>query len=218
MDARATSELHELRERDRKLAEEASRLHAVEQAVTTIRRRAEAIAAELGAFPAELELLRLAAKEADKDLDQRRSNAEAAARELEHLGDDESRQRAERDAARARERADAAVRKFERSVAAVERLEGDTAELPGELAELDRQARRLADATPELGTPEPGADGLIAWASQAHAMLFVEIGQLDRQRDNAIREANELATMLLGEPTYGSTVAQAVDRVEQSRR
>jgi hypothetical protein len=29
-----------------------------------------------------------------------------------------------------------------------------------------------------------------------------------------IRESNELASMLLGEPTYGATVAQALARVE----
>ena len=32
-----------------------------------------------------------------------------------------------------------------------------------------------------------------------------------------IREANELASMLVGEPTYGSTVAQARARVEATR-
>jgi hypothetical protein len=190
----------------------------VDLRVTAIRRRTEAVTAALEAFPDELERLRAAAEEAAYELEQRQAHAERAGEGLDDPGDDESRQRAERAAARERERLDAAVRKFERSVAAVEQLEGDTAELPGELAELDRQARRLADATLELGTPEPGAGGLIAWASHAHAELFVEIGQLDRQRDNAIREANELATMLLGEPTYGSTVAQAVDRVERSRR
>ena len=34
------------------------------------------------------------------------------------------------------------------------------------------------------------------------------------QRERVIREANELATMLLGEPAYGATVAQALARVE----
>jgi hypothetical protein len=38
--------------------------------------------------------------------------------------------------------------------------------------------------------------------------------QLDAQRERIIREANELGTMLLGEPTYGSTAAQVFARVE----
>jgi len=67
-----------------------------------------------------------------------------------------------------------------------------------------------ADAVP----PAPaGVRELVEWASHAHAELFVAAGQLDAQRDRVIREANELATMLLGEPTYGSSVAQLAQRV-----
>jgi hypothetical protein len=33
-----------------------------------------------------------------------------------------------------------------------------------------------------------------------------------------IREADELASMLLGEPTYGATIAQALARVEANAR
>jgi hypothetical protein len=54
---------------------------------------------------------------------------------------------------------------------------------------------------------------LVEWSSHAHAELFVAAGQLDAQRERVIREANELATMLLGEPTYGSTVGQLAERV-----
>jgi hypothetical protein len=54
---------------------------------------------------------------------------------------------------------------------------------------------------------------LVAWASRAHAELFVAAGQIAAQRERVIREANELASMLLGEPTYGSTVEQALARV-----
>jgi len=218
MDARASIELHDLRERDQALAEEVARLHDVEHAVTAIRRRVEAIAADLEAFPAALDRLSAAAFDAADELGRRRAAAEAAARELAGDHDDETRQRLERDATRARERASAAAGKFERATAAVEQLEGDTAEAPAELAALRLEALALAETTPALGAPEPGTDGLVAWASRAQAELFVEVGQLDRRRDNVIREANELATMLLGEPTYGSTVVQAVERVERSRR
>jgi hypothetical protein len=60
----------------------------------------------------------------------------------------------------------------------------------------------------------PLSDSLIDWASRAHAELFVAAGQIDVQRERIIREANELASMLLGEPTYLTTVAQALTRVE----
>ena len=58
-------------------------------------------------------------------------------------------------------------------------------------------------------------DDLIEWASSKHAELFVALGQLDTQRERVIREANELATALLGEPTFGSTPAQVLERVER---
>ena len=60
----------------------------------------------------------------------------------------------------------------------------------------------------------PLGSSLVEWASHAHAELFVAAGQIDVQRERVIREANELASMLLGEPTYGATVAQALARVE----
>jgi hypothetical protein len=58
---------------------------------------------------------------------------------------------------------------------------------------------------------------LVQWASQAHAELFVAAGHIDGQREQVVREGNELASMLLGEPTYGSTVAQALGRVITTR-
>jgi len=69
-------------------------------------------------------------------------------------------------------------------------------------------------ATARSGAAVSGARALIDWASQRHAELFVEAGQIDAQRERVIREAHELASMLLGEPTYGATVEQALARVE----
>jgi hypothetical protein len=63
-----------------------------------------------------------------------------------------------------------------------------------------------------------GARGLIEWASYTHAKLFVAAGQIATSRERLIREADELASMLLGEPTYGATIAQALARVEANAR
>ena len=63
----------------------------------------------------------------------------------------------------------------------------------------------------------PLGGSLVEWASHAHAELFVASGQLDVERERVIREANELATMLLGEQTFGSTVERALARVIQIR-
>lgn len=93
-------------------------------------------------------------------------------------------------------------------------LEREAAALPQELPRLEAQARRVAAGTNGVRTPSSGPDGLVGWASHARAELFVTLSQLTTRRDRVIREANELATSLLGEPTYGSTVAQALRRVE----
>ena len=217
MDVRATFELEELRAQDAELAAAAERLRSVEQAIRTVGSRAAEIADEVEAQPRLEGELTFVIREAEFALERRRKALEAAEQALGLPRDDETWARLERVAVRAAERADAARKRHERAVAALEELEGDAAELPAELARLESEARALAASIP--GHPEPGAgaEGLVEWASHAHAELFVAVGELDRRREDAIREANELASMLLGEPTYGSTVAQAVARVEQSR-
>jgi hypothetical protein len=84
-------------------------------------------------------------------------------------------------------------------------LEREAAALPDELAELERRA----------GGGVNGARALVDWAANQHAELFVAAGQIDAGRERVIREAHELASMLLGEPTYGATVAHALERVER---
>ncbi len=95
-----------------------------------------------------------------------------------------------------------------------EAFERDAAELPAELTTLEGDARGIA-ATAHLPEPSPSAGprNLAEWASRSHAELFVARSQIDTQRERISREANELASMLLGEATYGSTVAQALQRV-----
>ena len=90
---------------------------------------------------------------------------------------------------------------------AFDELGRDTEALPRELVELKARARAVPDVPP-LG------DSLVEWASHAHAELFVAAGQVDVRRERVIREANELASMLLGESVYGATVEQALARVE----
>jgi hypothetical protein len=84
---------------------------------------------------------------------------------------------------------------------------------------FDVEAERLTRELPELESRARamGAtdDDTVEWASRKHAELFVALGQLDTQRERVIREANELATAVLGEPTFGSTPAQVLERVER---
>ena len=121
--------------------------------------------------------------------------------------DDEARIHAEHAVARAGDHIEVTESRRARAQAVHGELERDAAALPLELEELGVRARAVPDVPP-LG------DSLVEWASHAHADLFVAAGQIDVQRERVIREANELASMLLGEPTYGATVAQSLLHVE----
>ena len=104
--------------------------------------------------------------------------------------------------------------RFERARNDLKRLESEAGELEQSLPRLESRARAISGAE-TLPAPGNGPHELVAWASQARAALFVAAGQVSAERDRIGREAHELASMLLGEPTFGSTVAQALRRVEE---
>jgi len=207
VDERAVNELQRLAALDAELAESASTLRELDGTVATIRRRTEAIDAFFAAYP-EAEAHRAAElKEAQEELPRRRDELAAAQRTLAEAHEDEARIHAEHAVARALDHIAVAEDRLARARSAHDELERDAAALPRELDELEVRARAIP------GVPRFGSS-LIEWASHAHAELFVAAGQIDVQRERVIRESNELASMLLGEPTYGATVAQALARVE----
>ena len=207
MDERAVNELRRLAALDAELAESASTLRELDGTVATIRRRTEAIDAFFADYP-EAEAHRGAElKEAQEELLRRRDELAAAQRTLAEAHEEEARIHAEHAVARALDHIAVAEDRLARARSAHNELERDAAALPRELDELEVRARAIP------GVPR-FCSSLIEWASHAHAELFVAAGQIDVQRERVIREANELASMLLGEPTYGATVAQALARVE----
>jgi chromosome segregation ATPase len=175
--------------------------------VAAIRARAEAIDAFFAAYPEEGDRRGAELREAQEELRRRREELANAERRLAETRDDEARIHAEHAVARAVDHIAVAETRRERAQSAHDELEQDASALPRELDELEARARAVPDVPP-LG------NSIVDWASHAHAELFVAAGQIDVQRERVIREANELATMLLGEPTYGATVAQALARVE----
>ncbi len=207
MDERAVNELRRLAALDAELAESASALRDLEASVSTLRSRAEAIDAFFAAYPDEAVRRRGELAEAAEELLRRREELAAAQRTLTAAHDDEAQIHAEHAVARALDHIAVAEGRSARAQAASDELERDAGALPDELAELEGRARAVPDVPPF------GAS-LVEWASHAHAELFVAAGQIDVQRERVIREANELASMLLGEPTYGATVPQALARVE----
>lgn len=208
MDERAVNELRRLAALDAELEESASALRSVDGRVATIRGRAEAIDAFFAAYREEETRRSAELKEAQEELRRRGAERESAERMLANAREDEARIHAEHAVARALDHIAVAEDRRARAQSAHDELERDAAALPRELDELEARARAVSGV--------PAFDGsLVEWASHAHAELFVATGQIDVQRERVIREANELATMLTAEPTYGSTVAQALQRVER---
>ncbi len=155
MDARARAELHDLARRDDELAAAGARLTELETAVARIRDRAEAIDAFFAAYPERESRARAAIATAEEDLERRRSELAAAERDLAAVRSDDERVLAEKAIARARDHVADAESGLLRARSACEQLEGDAAELPTELAELETEAR--ADRHGELaGSPTPG--------------------------------------------------------------
>jgi len=207
MDDRALTELRGLAARDAELADRRAEIGRRDAEIAAIRRRVEEIEAALAAQPAERRSREAEVDEARAELDRRRDELAHAERVLEEAQTDDERERERRAVDRALDHIAVAQARLDRAEAALVELERETVDLPHELEELEERARRLP------GTPEP-AGALVEWASRAHAEAFVAAGQVDTERERIIREANELASMLLGEPTYGSTPAQALARVE----
>jgi chromosome segregation ATPase len=207
VDERAVNELRQLAGLDAELSERASVLRELDSLVAALRGRAEAIDAFFAAYPEEAARRSAELTEAQEELAHRREEHADAERKLAEADNDEARIHAEHSVARALDHIAVAEGRITRAQLAHDELEHDAVALPRELDELESRARMVSDVPP-LGS------SLVEWASHAHAELFVAAGQIDVQRERVIREANELATMLLGEPTYGATVAQALARVE----
>jgi seryl-tRNA synthetase len=214
MDERAVADLRELDRRDAALRDEADRLRSIDRDLAELRARAEAIDAFFVEYPDVESRLRQAIADARAELERRRAEVAEAQRQLEQAGDEEGRLLAQRALERANDHVAVADARLARAQAEHDELEREAEALPQELPELEARARRGADELQDVPAPGEGPRGLIDWSSRAHAAIFVATGQLDVQRDLLIREANELATALLGEPTYGSTPAQVRARVE----
>ena len=210
---RAVDELRELARRDEHLAAEADRLRELDGQVAVLRTTAEAIDAFFTAYPEEETRRRAALADTEAELARRREQLQAAEAELAAAADDDQRAHAEHGVARGRDHVAVAQAAVERAAAAVHELERDATRLPNDVPRLEERAREIAAEVPHMPAAPEGPRALVDWASHAHAELFVAAGQLDAQRERVIREANELASLLLGEPTYGSTVAQLAQRL-----
>jgi chromosome segregation ATPase len=210
----ALAAARELEARDGALAAEAARLRELAEEAASIGAKAGEIETFFFMYAAEEARRREATEAAREDLARRRGEAAAAADEVERARSDDERAAAQAALRRAADHVAVAEARLARARAAEAELEADAAARQAEVPRLEERAQRAARELPELPPAPAGPRELVEWASRARATLFVALSGLDAQRERVIREANELGTVHLGEPTYGSTPAQVRSRIE----
>src|SRR5579862_8079691 len=216
--ADALDELRALERRDTELSSFVGKLRMLEEEVDLIRERAGAIAAFFSSYPETENRLRKGITGAETELESRQRELAEARQIVAEAANVDARESAAREVDRARGHVSIAEGRLVRATDAYEDLERQASALPDELRDLVARAELVTRHLPHTDSPAGTPEGLVDWANRAHATLFVAVGQLDAQRDRIVREANELATMLLGEPTYGSTPTQALARVTAAER
>ena len=214
-DLRAIEDLRRLVARDEELGIRERRLQEFDAIVRRIRERSEAMQVFFARYEEARRRGRTAIEGARGEVTRRQHEVAAAETTLAAERDEARRELARRAVARAEDHLSVAGISLARAQADAERLEQEAQDWQEELPELEQDAHRLSPDLPDVGQPAPGAQALVDWAAHAHAPLFVAVRQIEAERERVIREANELASALLAEPTYGTTPAQALARVEQ---
>ncbi len=214
MSSHAIADLRALADQDAELAARMTRLAELDAESAAVRQRAEEIDAFFARYPDDDTRLRRASDDARAELEARLAEHAEAERSLADARGEEAKTYARHAVERAADHVAVAETALTRAEGEHAALEDEAAALPKQVPELERRARSVADEVPDVPAPGEGLRALVDWGSRAHAALFVESRQLGAQRELVIREANELASSVLGEPTYGSTVKQALARVE----
>ncbi len=216
----AVAYVRELERRDEAIAQSLETLGSLRGRTRTIGVEATRLAAVLERFPHEHEFAQHAVDRAEADVASSRGELEAAEAELRRgRRDREAREaavesargtleRAEQELASARARA-AAVGEAQRSA---EREVDVVVAAALALAREVARAPRLGSRTP--AAPEPGLGGVSDWAARADGALLLASSGLDDEREAVVREANELAESVLGEPPLPGGVRRVREQVE----
>jgi hypothetical protein len=217
--------LVELQRADSRCAVALAELDELIGETAAVRERADAVGELLASGPEERARVTASVAEAEEEADERRRALGQAEAELSaaEAGDDEERLAAARrfhvrarDAAAVADKRLAARRLEERELGV--RLETAEQEAP----RIEQRARQLGAALrgrPRLAAeagrdPRPGLRGVAEWASAARAALLVARAEFAIERDGVLRQANELGSVLVGEPLAASSAAAVVRRVE----
>jgi vacuolar-type H+-ATPase subunit I/STV1 len=215
----------ELEARDERLAAAIAEVDELQRAAGAVYERARTIDDFLERLPHEREVAEAALREAEADARARTRLLAEAEDELARAGESQDEERvaaARRGLVRARDAAASADRKAAKAGEALEELARQEASTHEETPRLEAQARELAArlaALPRASRqlePAHGLEGTIDWGSRARAALFVVRSGLDTERERLVREANELAASVLGEPASVTSVALVRERIESA--
>lgn len=195
----------DLEHRDAAVAARIEHVLALGRRADELRSSAETVEGELALLPERRTQLTAAAAEAERALARARSTLADAQREQ---------------AAATEERA--AEERHARLVGRLAALEHDEKRLREDAGALGRVAAQIADELerePRIASTAPVGGELAAlkeWTARAHAAVLVARIGLESERDKIVREANELASSVLGEALQATSAASVRGRLERS--
>jgi hypothetical protein len=213
--------LCELAREDEAAAAELAEIEELYAAVEGLRGRAGELGELLASLPERRAAAEVAVREAEAASAEARAAAEHAAAALAQAEEDElpearrgeliardSLHVTERLAAEARAAAAEIEARAEAADTEIRALEARAGELAAALARLPRLSEEAS------GEPGPGATGVAEWGTRARAALLVARSQAAAERDAVVRQAHELAAVVLGEPLPPLGTHEVVRRVE----
>jgi hypothetical protein len=218
----AVQYVRELARRDVELAAALESVARLQERAGVIAERTTRLGVLLERLPHERQTAADAVARRESDLEARRGEAV----EAERAAAESRRPAPELEVAAARARR--AVERAEEELGSARRrvvdLERDAGQAQEEASALERAAAAAAAelaSAPRIAAhiPDPpgaGLDGLRAWVARAEAALLLARTGLNAEREAVVREANELAAVVLGGALAPSGVAQIRDRVENA--
>jgi hypothetical protein len=211
----------ELEQRDAALAARIAHLGELGRRVDEIRAKAEQLGRFLERLPLDRKQLETALADAERDREAARTALDEARRAVKRARGESAAATARRHEAHAASDVRTTEDRRGRLVARREELEREADAAAAGSQSLAAHSRELAaelEAAPRVAGPEPPASGLDAladWGSRAHAAVFGARSGLETERERVVREANELAASVLGEPLYTTSVAVVRERLEE---
>ena len=211
----------ELEQRDETAAARLATLAALDRSVDDIRAQAERVSVFNERLPADRSHLEQALVDAETDLSSARDALVGANEAVARARSDDARTTARRHEAHAASDLHTSEERRNRLAGRQESLEREAVEADSESASLFAEALALSGAletAPRVARPAPPGphlEEILEWTARAHAALFVARSGLETERERVVREANELAASVLGEPLYATSVAVVRKRIQE---